>query len=75
MKRLGRWLLSLLLPRTEAENDYYAWADVRLDHLAGDHRWCDHNMRPDIRRGHTKASNHRGFVNGCPDCMEAFRHD
>lgn len=24
--------------------------------------------RGDLRRGHTKASNHVGFVTGCPDC-------
>ena len=27
------------------------------------------------RRGHTAATNHVGFVNGCPDCMRVARHD
>jgi hypothetical protein len=26
--------------------------------------------RADVRRNHTKASNHVGFVNGCPDCAK-----
>ena len=31
------------------------------------------DLRPDIRRGHTKASNHVGFVSGCPDCERSLR--
>lgn len=46
MKRLiERLLIRLGILATPEQDEYFAWADVRLDHLMGDHSGCGPDCR------------------------------